>query len=103
MTVMLMATCAAGTGMGMTNVTALVAAQGAVPFQHLGVATVHGHAVPHHRRRPHPEHHGQHPAATHERRLHRHRRGPEGVGARVRASKAPEPPRTSSTPATAAR
>ncbi len=39
MTVMLMATFAAGTGMGMTNVTALVAAQGAVPFQNLGVAT----------------------------------------------------------------
>ncbi len=39
MTVMLIATSAAGTGMGMTNVTALVAAQGAVPFQNLGVAT----------------------------------------------------------------
>ena len=39
MTVMLVATFAAGTGMGMTNVTALVAAQGAVPFQNLGVAT----------------------------------------------------------------
>ncbi len=39
MTVMLIATFAAGTGMGMTNVTALVAAQGAVPFQNLGVAT----------------------------------------------------------------
>ena len=39
MTIMLIATSAAGTGMGMTNVTALVAAQGAVPFQHLGVAT----------------------------------------------------------------
>ena len=39
MTVMLVATFAAGTGMGMTNVTALVAAQSAVPFQNLGVAT----------------------------------------------------------------
>jgi len=39
MTVMLVATFAAGTGMGMTNVTALVAAQSAVPFQHLGVGT----------------------------------------------------------------
>ena len=37
--VMLIAVSAAGTGMGMTNVTALVAAQGAVPFQNLGVAT----------------------------------------------------------------
>ena len=39
MTVMLVATFASGTGMGMTNVTALVAAQSAVPFQNLGVAT----------------------------------------------------------------
>ncbi len=39
MILMLMAVSAAGTGMGMTNVTALVAAQAAVPFQHLGVAT----------------------------------------------------------------
>lgn len=39
MTLMIIAVSAAGTGMGMTNVTALVAAQGAVPFQHLGVAT----------------------------------------------------------------
>ena len=39
MTLLLIATSAAGTGMGMVNVTALVAAQGAVPFQHLGVAT----------------------------------------------------------------
>ncbi len=39
MTVMLIATFASGTGMGMTNVTALVAAQSAVPFQNLGVAT----------------------------------------------------------------
>lgn len=39
MTVMLVATFAAGTGMGMTNVTALVAAQSAVPFRNLGVAT----------------------------------------------------------------
>ena len=39
MAMMLIATSAAGTGMGMTNVTALVAAQGAVPFKNLGVAT----------------------------------------------------------------
>ena len=39
MTMMMIAVWAAGTGMGMTNVTALVAAQGTVPFQHLGVAT----------------------------------------------------------------
>ena len=39
MAIMLIAVSAAGIGMGMTNVTALVAAQGAVPFQHLGVAT----------------------------------------------------------------
>ncbi len=39
MIMMIVAVSAAGTGMGMTNVTALVAAQGAVPFQHLGVAT----------------------------------------------------------------
>ena len=39
MIIMLIATSAAGTGMGMTNVTALVAAQGAVPFKNLGVAT----------------------------------------------------------------
>ena len=39
MIIMLIATSAAGTGMGMTNVTALVAAQNAVPFRNLGVAT----------------------------------------------------------------
>ena len=39
MTIMLVAVSCSGTGMGMVNVTALVAAQAAVPFQHLGVAT----------------------------------------------------------------
>ncbi len=39
MTVMLLAVSCSGTGMGMVNVTALVAAQAAVPFRHLGVAT----------------------------------------------------------------
>ena len=39
MALMIAAVSAAGTGMGMVNVTALVAAQGAAPFRHLGVAT----------------------------------------------------------------
>lgn len=39
MVLMLAAVTCSGAGMGMTNVTALVAAQSAVPFQHLGVAT----------------------------------------------------------------